>query len=300
MMAAKRLVINGDDLGLLPGIDRGLARAAGEGIVSSLSLLANGPAFAGGVEFCRSHTDIGIGVHLALVEGRALTTWDDGGMGRGQENLLPVDYRQFIRDYTLRRINLQRVTAELRAQLERILGAGIRPDHLDGHQHLHLFPPLAPVFAGLGREYGIPALRLPRLNGPGDGICAGWKGRLLRLGARHSAGAYGDFFTRPDALLGTGCSGRLTLDAFRRLVKAFTDGPAETAELMCHPGEGSATTLRASLHKAGYRSPWDFHWATELDLLCSGEARRFVESLGVDIVTYRDLDGVRDSGGAGQ
>jgi hypothetical protein len=92
----------------------------------------------------------------------------------------------------------------------------------------------------------------------------------------------------------------LWADAFRRLVKAFTDGPAETAELMCHPGEGSATTLRASLQEAGYRSPWDFHWATELDLLCSGEARRFVESLGVDIVTYRDLDGARDSGGAGQ
>lgn len=297
-MTVKRLVINGDDLGLLPGIDRGLARAAGEGIVSSLSLLANGPAFDSGVALCRSRPDIGVGAHLALAEGRALTTWEDGGMGRGPENLLPADYRHFIGDFfVLRRINLQRVTTELRAQLERILGTGIRPDHLDGHQHLHLFPPLAPVFAGLAREYGIPAVRLPRLNGPGDGGCTGWKGRLLRLGARRSARVYGDFFARPDAVLGTGCSGRLTLEEFRRLVKAFCDGPAVTAELMCHPGEGSRTNLRAQLREAGYRSPWDFHWATELALLCSGEARRFVESLGISIVTYRDLAAGKDEGG---
>ena len=296
-MRAKRLIINGDDLGLLPGIDRGLARAADEGLLSSLSLLANGPAFDSGAALCRSRPDIGVGAHLALVEGRALTAWDDGGLGRGPENLLPVDYRQFIRDYALRRISLQRVTLELRAQLERITGAGLRPDHLDGHQHLHLFPPLAPVFAGLGREYGIPALRLPRSMGAGDGICSGWKGRLLRLGARRSSGVYGDFFLRPDVLLGTGCSGRLTLEAFRRLVKAFSDGPAATAELMCHPGEGSGTALREQLSRAGYCSPWDFHWATELDLLCSGEARRFVESLGIGIVTYRDLAGDQGSGG---
>ncbi len=296
-MAAKRLVINADDLGLLPAIDRGLGRAVSEGIVSSVSLLANGPSFDSGVELCRSCPDLGVGAHLSLAEGRALTSWADGGMGRGPENLLPVDYRQFVRDYALRRISLQRVTVELRAQLERIFGAGIRPDHLDGHQHLHLFPPVAPAFAGLGREYGIAALRLPRLTGPGELGDDGWKGKLLRLGSRWSAKTYGDAFTRPDALLGTGCSGRLTLDGFRRLVKAFSAGPAETAELMCHPGDGSRTGLRRQLHEAGYRSPWEFHWATELALLCSGEARRFVDSLGIGIVTYRDLANGR--GGAG-
>jgi predicted glycoside hydrolase/deacetylase ChbG (UPF0249 family) len=297
-MTAKRLVINADDLGLLPAIDRGLARAAREGLVSSVSLLANGPSFGGGVELCRSCPGLGVGAHLSLVEGRALTGWDDGGMGRGPDNLLPLDYRQFVREYALRRISLQRVTVELRAQLERIFGAGLRPDHLDGHQHLHLFPPVAPAFAGLGREFGIDALRLPRLGGPGELGDDGWKGKLLRLGSRWSARTYGDAFTRPDVLLGTGCSGRLTLEDFRRLVKAFSAGPAETAELMCHPGDGSRTGLHRQLREAGYGSPWEFHWATELALLCSGEARRFIDSLGISIVTYRDLARTNGSGGS--
>jgi len=285
-MNGKRLVINGDDLGLLPGIDRGLARAVDQGLVSSVSLLANGPAFENGVDICRARPGLGVGVHLALSEGRALTRWSDGGLGRGAKRRLPDDYRGFVRDYLFRRIDLQRVTVELRAQLERVLDAGIRPDHLDGHQHLHLFPPLAPLFNGLALEYGIPALRLPRSGPAGEG---GWKERLLRFCARRSARSCSSALNRADELLGTGSSGRLNLDHFRRLVKAFSAGPSVTAELMCHPGEGSRGALRRELREAGYLGEWDFHWATELDLLCSGEARRFVNTLGIEIVTYGDL-----------
>lgn len=288
-MKGKRLVINGDDLGLLPGIDRGLARAADEGLLSSVSLLANGPSFEGGAALALDRPELGVGAHLALVEGRALTGWDDGGLGRGPGNRLPEDYRAFVRDYALRRIGIRRVTRELRAQLERILDTGIRPDHLDGHQHLHLFPPVARVFAGLAREYGIPCVRLPRLDGPEADGRPGLRGRLIRLGVRRSVRAYGNAFVRPDVLLGTGCSGNLTLGAFRRLVKAFSTGPAATAELMCHPGEGSRGSLQRQLREAGYLSPWDFHWATELALLCSGEARRFLESLGITVVSYGQL-----------
>ncbi len=292
MMEHKLLVINGDDLGLLPGIDRGLTRAADQGILSSVSLLANGPSFENGVAVCQSRPGLGVGVHLTLSEGRGLTAWEDGGMGRGPENLLPVDYRHFVRDYFMGRIGLQRVTMELRAQLERIIAAGIRPDHLDGHQHLHLFPPVARVFAGLGREYGIGAVRYPDRGSQGRG----WKGRLLRLGARWSRKAYGQAFTRPGALLGADCSGHLTLEDFRRLVKAFAVGPADTAELMCHPGDGARRALRQELRQALYFGEWEFHWATELDLLCSDEARRFVDSLGIEVVTYRQLNGVPGEG----
>lgn len=295
-MTGKLLVINGDDLGLLAGIDRGLARAADDGLLSSVSLLANGPSFKGGAALALERPELGVGAHLALVEGRALTSWDDGGMGRGPDNRLPEDYRAFVRDYALRRVGIQRVTMELRAQLERILDAGIRPDHLDGHQHLHLFPPVARVFAGLAREYGIPCVRLPRLDGPADEGAPGLKERLIRLGARWSRRAYGNGFVRPDVLLGTGCSGCLTLDAFRRLVKAFSSGPAATAELMCHPGEGSRVSLQRELRGAGYLGPWDFHWATELALLCSGEARRFLVSLGITVARYGQLS---RHGGAG-
>lgn len=39
----KQLIVNADDLGRAPGIDRGIVRAHREGIVTSATLIANAP-----------------------------------------------------------------------------------------------------------------------------------------------------------------------------------------------------------------------------------------------------------------
>ena len=91
-MSGKRLVVSGDDLGLLPGIDQGLREAAEQGVLTSVSLLANGPNFNEAVSFCRRHPELGLGAHLALVEGRALISRDQGGLGQGARCLLPVSF----------------------------------------------------------------------------------------------------------------------------------------------------------------------------------------------------------------
>ena len=44
----KNLIVNADDLGWTEGVNRGIAEEHRNGIVSSASLLANGPAFASG------------------------------------------------------------------------------------------------------------------------------------------------------------------------------------------------------------------------------------------------------------
>jgi predicted glycoside hydrolase/deacetylase ChbG (UPF0249 family) len=40
-MTARRLIVNADDFGLTAGVDRGIARAAAAGAVTSVSVLAN-------------------------------------------------------------------------------------------------------------------------------------------------------------------------------------------------------------------------------------------------------------------
>jgi predicted glycoside hydrolase/deacetylase ChbG (UPF0249 family) len=58
------------------------------------------------------------------------------------------------------------VEREWRAQIERLLNAGLQLTHADSHQHLHAFPPAFRIAVKLCREYGIPALRLPRERNP--------------------------------------------------------------------------------------------------------------------------------------
>src|SRR6266403_606409 len=65
----KNLIVNADDLGWTEGVNRGIAEAHRHGIVTSASLLANGAAFASGVEVARSTPGLGVGVHLNLSDG---------------------------------------------------------------------------------------------------------------------------------------------------------------------------------------------------------------------------------------
>src|ERR1700681_530321 len=65
----KSLIVNADDLGWTEGVNRGIAEAHRHGIVTSASFLANGAAFASGVEVARLTPGLGVGVHLNLSDG---------------------------------------------------------------------------------------------------------------------------------------------------------------------------------------------------------------------------------------
>ena len=92
----KNLIVNADDLGWTDGVNRGILEAFHHGIVTSTSLLANGAAFAGGVEAARSAPGLGVGVHLNLSNGPPIadretvsTLLNDGGeFAGGPESLL--------------------------------------------------------------------------------------------------------------------------------------------------------------------------------------------------------------------
>ena len=68
----KRLIVNADDWGLTPGVNRGIVRAFQHGIVTSASLLVTGSAFEEAVALARDFPAPDVGLHLALVEEQAL------------------------------------------------------------------------------------------------------------------------------------------------------------------------------------------------------------------------------------
>ncbi len=70
---ARNLIVNADDLGWTAGVNRGIAEAHRNGIVTSASLLANGEEFAEAVELARKTRGLGVGVHLNLSDGPPIT-----------------------------------------------------------------------------------------------------------------------------------------------------------------------------------------------------------------------------------
>src|SRR4030088_2090898 len=92
----KNLIVNADDLGWTAGVNRGIAEAHRNGLVTSASLLANGAAFVDAIQLSRQTPNLGIGVHLNLSDGLPLAQPakiqslldKTGGLHGGPGNLL--------------------------------------------------------------------------------------------------------------------------------------------------------------------------------------------------------------------
>ena len=58
--------------------------------------------------------------------------------------------RLFFSSFTKKKIK-----AEIRAQYNKVLASGIKPTHIDSHQHVHTFPWLVPLFVEFAREVNL-------------------------------------------------------------------------------------------------------------------------------------------------
>ncbi|MBI4576892.1 MAG: ChbG/HpnK family deacetylase, partial [Planctomycetes bacterium] len=206
-------------------MDRAVERAHREGVLTSASLVACGATAEGALALARRNPELGIGVHLTLVGERALLPHARLSHLTDGEGRLPRGHGEFARRFLTGGIPLAEVEAELEAQVGRVRDSGIRPTHLDGHQHLHLLPGVLGAVLRLARRHGIAALRLPL--GPGD---PWWRGRLhASLGTR-LAGLLAARAVRrsglvhPGRVLGIADTGRLDGERIRRLAEGIPEG----------------------------------------------------------------------------
>ena len=63
------VIINADDFGLSPGVNRGILEAFENGVLTSTTLLANLDHFDEAVQLAREHPELPVGVHLSLLWG---------------------------------------------------------------------------------------------------------------------------------------------------------------------------------------------------------------------------------------
>ena len=66
----KKLIVNADDFGRQPLINQAVAEAVDKKGLLSASLMAGEPYFAEAVEIAKKRPQLGVGVHLTLVDGR--------------------------------------------------------------------------------------------------------------------------------------------------------------------------------------------------------------------------------------
>lgn len=162
MKSPKKLIINADDYGASVEVNAAIEELALARMLGGVSVLANGEHCDSALAFLRNNPKISAGIHLNLIEG--LPTAHQAKVN----SLLGIDGNFLNRGALLLRWAIhpfaisQAVEIEWRAQIERLLNAGIQITHADSHQHLHAFPLAFRIATKLCREYKIPALRIPQ------------------------------------------------------------------------------------------------------------------------------------------
>jgi len=293
----KQLIVNGDDFGMAPGVNRAIVQAHREGILSSTSLLANGAAFEEAVTAARENPRLGFGVHLNLTQGRPLS--DPGALGallddRGEflGHAEPLYLRM-----VLGRVAESAVEQEFRAQIERVRDAGLQPTHLDGHQHVHMWPPVFRVTARLAAEYGLAGVRSSRERRVDfHGLWrrnTGFRGTILQQAGVGLGLAFLTAISRaalaeagvatPDYFYGVSATGFLNRQTLEDILRDVPDG---VSELMAHPGYVDAVLEGVETRLVAQREQ-------ELDALTCPRARILLEEMGIQLVTYRALQARR-------
>jgi hopanoid biosynthesis associated protein HpnK len=150
-----------------------------------------------------------------------------------------------FRFFFLPRVRRQ-LAAEIRAQFEAFAATGLVLDHVNAHKHFHLHPTVLSLILGIGREFGLRAVRLPYESG----LQAWLRPWLFLLRARLRAAG----IAHNDYLLGLRLSGRFDEDALLAALARLP--PSGVGELYLHPALASGTAVDASM--AGYRHADEF------------------------------------------
>ena len=238
---AVRLIINADDFGLTPGVNRAIAELHDAGAVTSATLMANGPAFDNAVALALARPSLGVGCHIVLVDGTPLSDPSTIPTLLGPNRLT---FRNSLGNFALGvlrgSIHQDDIRREALAQIQKLQRAGLKLTHVDTHKHTHLLSRVTrPIIRAL-EQSGIRAIRNPfeprwaaalggstrrslfvRALGPGR----------RRFEASTPIASHGILTTR--GTIGISATGHLNNYTLNALLRSVPDG---TFELVCHPG----------------------------------------------------------------
>jgi chitin disaccharide deacetylase len=249
------LIVNADDFGLTPGVNRSVVELQEAGALTSATLMATGEGFKAAADEASTHAGLGVGCHVVLVDGRpALPASEIRGLA-GNAEFRPT-LGSFLADLMRGKILEDEIEAEATAQIRRLQSAGIDVTHVDTHKHTHMFVRALRPLLRAARACGVGAIRNPfepewaltaTPRAPSKRM---WQVRLLRARQRaflrlvHEAG-----LATTNGSVGVVATGTLESKAIRHLLEAMPEG---IWELVCHPGyidaslDGVRTRLRES------------------------------------------------------
>ena len=254
------LILNADDFGLTPGINRAIGELSAAGVLTSATLMASGPAFDDAVAVARAHPSLGVGCHIVLTDGVPVSPPETiptllGPDGRSFRPSL-ID---FIQTLLRGRIRKEDIARESLAQIQKLQSAGIQVTHLDSHKHTHIFSAVARPLLEVADRTSVRAIRSPFEPSWSLALDHGSRSRRLavKLLGRLRPGFEASLRQHQGRILTTGgtvaisATGQFDSSTLAQLLAALPS--TGTYELCCHPGYNDADLDRVRTRLRAHR-----------------------------------------------
>ena len=158
--AGSRIAIfHADDLGMCHGANVAFEELSKLGTINSAAVMVPCPWFTEVAEMAAANPDLDLGVHLTLTSEWTTYRWAPISTTNRSSGLID-ETGYFWHRLPMLAANVvpEAAEAEMRAQIERALAAGIDVTHLDTHMGAAILPQLVDIFVRLGHEYRLPVL----------------------------------------------------------------------------------------------------------------------------------------------
>ena len=274
----KRAIFTADDFGLSESVNEAVEQAYRQGVLTTASLMVAAPAAADAVRRAKTMPGLRVGLHLVVIEGASVRPSAVKGLVDAAGDF-PSDQFGVSIDYYFRPRKRRQLASEIRSQFTAFMRSGLTLDHANAHKHMHMHPTVGRLLVQIGREFKLPAVRVPRepagpLRRSGGGVGLG--GRALNFWSdllRYRAQRAG--MQVNDNIFGIQWSGHMTTERVLRLIPNL---PAGLNEIYFHPASRRDSRLVD-------RMP-DYDHEAELATLLSPEVREALEAAGVERATY--------------
>lgn len=236
-----RLIVNADDFGIAPGVNRAILELHAAEVLTSATLMAQAAATEEAVRMALAMPTLGVGCHIVLVDGTPVSD------ARKIPSL--VDRRTsafrptlgaFLKRLLTARIRSAEIEAEAAAQIALLQSFGLRLTHVDTHKHLHMFPSILRPVLRAAKAAGIHAVRNPfepiwSLNATVDApdlrraevvFLRRFESKFRRIVAEEG-------FTTTEGAVGVLATGTVNIAVVNALITAMPEG---TFEFVSHPG----------------------------------------------------------------
>ena len=282
----RRLVINADDFGLTSGINRGIAEAHERGVVTSATLMANGPQFEDAAQLAPRLPQLAVGCHIVMLDGAPILNPQlvPSLLGPDKKELRS-SWGTFARAAMMNELQADEIEAEAGAQIRKLQQAGISVSHVDSHKHAHLFPKVLRPILRAAKACSVRAIRNPfepvklAQAATSASVARRW---LAAAMVRIFAADFAKIMREEGMLTPDGCLGIVATGAWNEkdLAWLIEHMPEGTWELVCHPGyvDDQLRNVRTRLRESR---------TTELRLLTSPVTRQMLADQEIQLISFR-------------